>query len=259
MSDVICAGTGILVVFALLALAASIRIAKEYERAVIFRLGRMDSVRGPGLFFIIPFIEKAKIVDLRTMTVDVEQQETITKDSVTVRVNAVLYYKIFDPVKAIIEVANYKYAIYQASLTTLRGTIGQHELDDLLKARDKINEKLKEIIDKLSDPWGIRVEMVEIKDVEIPKSMQRAMAREAEAVREKRARIIKAEAEKDAAEMLTKASAYISKNPAALELRRMQMISEVGAEHNTTTIVMFPSDFITLSKEMAEFIRQHTD
>jgi regulator of protease activity HflC (stomatin/prohibitin superfamily) len=254
--------TTILILLLLLVflLVGSLRVANEYERAVIFRLGRLQGLKGPGIYFVFPLLDSQKKVDTRTITVDVEPQETITKDSVTIKVNAVLYYRIADPVKAIMDVANYRSAVYQASLTTLRNSIGQHPLDDLLKSRDSINTKLREIIDEISDPWGIKVEMVEVKDVEIPTAMQRAMAREAEAVREKRARLIKAQGEKEASEMLSQASQLISKNPAALELRRMQMITEVGAEHNTTTIVMLPSDFITLSKEMSEYLRnENTD
>ena len=185
---------------------------------------------------------------------DIEPQEAITKDSVTVRVNAVLYYKVSDPKKAVIQVTDFRNAINQAALTTLRNIIGQNELDDLLKERDRINETLRAIIDEVSDPWGIAVEMVEIKAVEIPTGMQRAMAREAEAQREKRARLIKAEAEKSASHMLSEASEEISKNPAALELRRMQMISEVGAEQNTTTIILIPSDFVRLAESVSKFL-----
>ncbi len=232
--------------------AASIKVAQEYERGVIFHLGRYEAIKGPGLFFINPVLERSNLVDIRTRTVDIEPQEAITKDSVTVRVNAVLYYKITDPMKAVVAVANYRAAINQAALTTLRNIIGQNELDDLLRERDRINDTLEEIIDAVSDPWGIRVEMVEIKAVEIPEGMQRAMAREAEAQREKRARLIKAEAEEQASMMLSQASKEISENPAALELRRMQMISEVGAEQNTTTIILIPSDFVMLAKALSQ-------
>jgi regulator of protease activity HflC (stomatin/prohibitin superfamily) len=238
---------------ALAILARGITIAQEYERGVIFRLGRFEEIRGPGLFTINPFLESINMIDIRTRTVDVEPQEAITKDSVTVKVNAVLYYKITEPNKAVIEVANFEKAINQAALTTLRNIIGQNELDDLLRERDRINDTLESIIDGLSDPWGIKVEMVEIKAVEIPEGMQRAMAREAEAQREKRARLIKADAEKQAAEKLADAASQISENPSALELRRMQMISEVGAEQNTTTIILIPSDFVHLARNLSGF------
>jgi regulator of protease activity HflC (stomatin/prohibitin superfamily) len=234
---------------ALLALALSgIRVAQEYQRAVVFRLGRFHSVRGPGLYYNIPLIEWQKKVDMRTVTVNVEPQETITKDSVTVKVNAVLWYRVTEPFKAILEVADFRSAVYQVALTSLRNIIGQHVLDEVLKERDQINAKLKGIVDQATDPWGAQVELVEMKDVEIPQSMQRAMAREAEAVREKRARIIKAEAEQESSVKLAEASKMITQNPLGLELRRMQMISEVGAEQNTTTIIMMPSEFVTLAE-----------
>lgn len=245
----------IIIVIPVLFLFLGLRIAQEYQRGVIFRLGRFQAIRGPGLYWNIPLIEWQQMVDIRTVTLDVEQQETITKDSVTIKVNAVVWYKIIDPVKAVVAVANYRAAVYQVALTSLRNIIGQHVLDEVLKERDQINEVLRSIVDVATDPWGVKVEMVEMKDVEIPSAMQRAMAREAEAVREKRARIIKAEAEMEASEKLSVASEAISRNPAALELRRMQMISEVGAEQNTTTIIMMPSDFVTLAREMTQHFK----
>ena len=182
---------------------------------------------------------------------DIESQETVTRDSVTIKVNAVLYYKVDDPSKAIITVKNYAHATYQAALTTLRNVIGQHILDEVLRDRDKINKALREIVDQITDPWGLKVELVEMKDVEIPQTMQRAMAKEAEAVREKRARLIKAEAEQEASDKLAMAAKEIAVNPSALELRRMQMISEVGVEQNTTTIILMPSDFVTLAQKIS--------
>ncbi len=232
------------------------RITQEYERGIVFRMGRYKSTKGPGLYWIIPLIDSQRKLDLRTVTVDIEPQEAITSDSVTVEVNAVLYYRITDPMKAVIAVADYVTAIYQAALTTLRNIIGQHDLDELLKNRDEINATLKQIIESVSEPWGIQVEMVEIKAVEIPANMQRAMARQAEAMREKRARIIKAEAEEEASEKLSRAARQISENPAALELRRMQMITEVGVEQNTTTIILLPSDFVSLAKELTQFLSE---
>jgi regulator of protease activity HflC (stomatin/prohibitin superfamily) len=237
---------------ALLALALSgLRVAQEYQRAVVFRLGRFQAVRGPGLYYNIPLIEWQRKVDMRTVTVNVEPQESITKDSVTVKVNAVLWYRVTEPIKAILEVADFRSAVYQVALTSLRNIIGQHVLDEVLKERDQINAKLKTLVDQATDPWGVEVESVEMKDVEIPQSMQRAMAREAEAVREKRARIIKAEAEQEASTKLAAASQIITQNPLGLELRRMQMISEVGAEQNTTTIIMMPSEFVHLASSIA--------
>ena len=237
-------------------LLSSLRIAQEYRRAVVFRLGRYAGTRGPGLYFLIPLLEWDRQIDIRTITVDVEQQETITKDSVTVKVNAVLWYRVTDPEKALIRVANYQEAVYQIALTCLRNIIGQHLLDEVLKERSTINQTLRKLVDEATDPWGIQVEMVEMKDVEIPASMQRAMAREAEAVREKRARVIKAQAELDASHQLAEASRQIAENPAALELRRMQMISEVGAENNTTTLIMIPSDFVTLAKNVSHHLEK---
>jgi regulator of protease activity HflC (stomatin/prohibitin superfamily) len=233
---------------------SGIRIAQEYERAIVFRLGRFHSIRGPGLYYNLPILEWQRKVDMRTMTVNVEPQETITKDSVTIKVNAVLWYRITEPTKAILEVADFRSAVYQVALTSLRNIIGQHDLDEVLKARDKINDLLRSIVDKDTDPWGVMIEMVEMKDVEIPQGMQRAMAREAEAIREKRARIIKAEAEQEASLKLTSAAETIMRNPMGLELRRMQMISEVGAEQNTTTIVMMPSEFVTLARSVSEYL-----
>jgi regulator of protease activity HflC (stomatin/prohibitin superfamily) len=246
--------TVVLVGFLILAgLAVSgLRVANEYERAVVFRLGRLQKTRGPGLYWLIPLgIEQQKKVDLRTRTIDVESQESITKDSVTVKVNAVVWLKIVDPVKSVVAVADFYSAAYQVALTSLRNIIGQHYLDEVLKERDKINTALQLVVDAATEPWGVKVEMVEMKDVEIPVQMQRAMAQEAQATREKRARIIKAEAEQEAAAKLAEAGIIIAEHPLALELRRMQMITEVGAEQNTTTIVMMPSEFVTLAESMA--------
>ncbi|MBI3268135.1 MAG: slipin family protein [Planctomycetes bacterium] len=228
------------------------RVAAEYERCVVFRLGRLQRVAGPGLFWLLPFVEWQRTIDLRTITVDVPPQDAITRDSVTVNVDAVLYYRIVDPVKSVVAVADARSAIHLAALTSLRRVLGQHELDDLLKARGAINDSLQRLLAEMSGPWGIEVKAVEIKAVHLPDNMQRAMAKEAEAVREKRSRIIKAEAELEASEKLSLASRKILESPAALELRRLQMISEVGAEQNTTTIVLLPSDFVLLARNLAE-------
>ncbi len=241
----------------LLILLSGLRIANEYERSVIFRLGRLKGTRGPGLYWLIPLgIETQRKVDLRTATVDMEAQESITKDSVTVKVNAVVWLRIADPIKSVVAVSNYYTASYQVALTSLRNIIGQHVLDEVLKERDKINRALQAVVDEATEPWGVKVEMVEMKDVEIPTSMQRAMAQEAQAMREKRARIIKAEAEQEAASKLAEASVIISKNPLALELRRMQMITEVGAEQNTTTVVMMPSEFVSMAERLGKAITE---
>jgi len=241
----------VVLVLAIIYALAGIKVCNEYERAVAFTLGRYTGIKGPGLYWLAPIFQWQRKVDTRTNTVDVERQETITKDSVTVKVNAVVWYRVFDPEKAVLKVVSYNNATYQMALTSLRNVVGQHVLDEVLKERDKINDALKMIIDAATDPWGIKVEAVEMKDVEIPAQMQRAMAQEAQAMREKRARIIKAEAEYDAAQKLSDAAKLVTVNPMALELRRMQMITEVGAEQNTTTIVMMPSEFISAAEAFA--------
>jgi regulator of protease activity HflC (stomatin/prohibitin superfamily) len=234
----------VLTVVAILIVAAlirSIRIAEQYERAVIFRLGKFNRTSGPGLYIVWVFVEWQTKLDLRTVTAAVEQQEGITRDNVPIKVDAVIWYRIVDPERAIIQVRGVGNAVEQVSLTALRTVLGQHTLDDILKAQDTISDLMKKSIDIITEPWGVMVERVQMKNVEIPPTMQRAMAQEAEALREKRARLIKAEAELDAAEQLRNAAQVIMQNPAALELRRMQMITEVGAEQNTMTIVMMPS------------------
>ncbi len=248
---------GTLFALALLTGMSGLKIDREYERGVIFRLGRLKGVKGPGMYWIIPLVDQKAQVDVRTKTVDIEPQETVTADSVTIRVNAVLYYRIIDPSKAINKVENYNLAVYQTALTTLRNVVGQNILDDVLQNRDKINIKVQEIVDEITEPWGIVIERVEMKDVEIPTSMQRAMAKEAEAIREKRARLIKAAAEQEASIKLAEASQLIVQNPAALELRRLQMLTEIGAENNTTTLIMMPSDFITLAKQWTEVLQNN--
>ncbi|HAP00904.1 MAG TPA: hypothetical protein DCQ93_03160 [Bacteroidetes bacterium] len=236
----------------LVIIISGIRIAQEYQRSVVFRLGRFQSVKGPGIFWIIPLIERQQMVDIRTKTVDLEQQETITKDSVTIKVNAVLWFRIVNPEGAIIKVADYNKAVYQFSVSALRNIIGQHTLDEVLREREQINTTLQKIVDATTEPWGVKIEMVEMKDVEIPEGMQRAMAREAEAIREKRARIVKAEAELDASIKLTQGAKEMEGSPIALELRRMQMLSEIGIDNNTTTIVLVPSDFTNAAKSIAD-------
>ena len=235
------------------------RIAQEYQRGVLFRLGRYAGLRGPGLYWILPLgIERSVLIDIRTSTVSAEQQETITRDSVTVRVNAVLWYKIIDPAKSVIAVTNASSAIYQLALTSLRNIIGQHDLDEVLQQRDKINALLVQGIANSTIAWGIELERFEMKDVELPEAMQQVMAMQAEAIREKRARIIKAEAELEASEKLAAAAQQMAGNPAALELRRMQMISEVGAENNSSTVIMIPSDFVSAAKSLSDYIHEHS-
>jgi regulator of protease activity HflC (stomatin/prohibitin superfamily) len=231
---------------------AGLRIANQYERAVVFRLGRYDRTRGPGLYWIIPLIEWQRTVDLRINTAAVEEQETITKDNVPIKVNAVVWYRIVDPRRATIDVKFVDHAVIQVALTTLRTGIGQHSLDEVLKEQEAVATAIGAKIDAVTEPWGVKVERVEMKNVEIPQSMQRVMAQEAEALREKRARLIKAQAEFEAAEQLRNASEIIMQNPAGLELRRMQMLTEVGAEQNTMTIVMMPSEFVTMAGALAK-------
>jgi regulator of protease activity HflC (stomatin/prohibitin superfamily) len=233
------------------------RIAQEYQRAIVFRLGRYQATKGPGLYWIIPFIERQQTIDIRTRTVDLEQQETITKDSVTIKVNAVLWFRVVDSKKAVIYVANYNQAVYQFAVTALRNIIGQHLLDEVLKEREGINATLQKMVDAATEPWGIQIVMVEMKDVEIPQSMQRAMAREAEAIREKRARIIKAEAELEASIKLTQGAKQMEESPFSLELRRMQMLSEIGIDNNTTTVVLIPSDFTNMAKAIGQSLKQN--
>jgi len=240
-------------------LLSGLRIAQEYQRSIVFRLGRFRSIKGPGLYWIIPIIERQQKVDIRTKTVDLEQQETITKDSVTIKVNAVLWFKITNPEDAIIKVADYNKAVYQFSVTALRNIIRQHTLDEVLREREQINATLQKIVDTTTEPWGIKIEMVEMKDVEIPEAMQRAMAREAEAIREKRARIVKAEAELEASIKLTQGAKVMEGSSIALELRRMQMLSEIGIDNNTTTIVMIPSEFMNAARNLTELTRKNKD
>ena len=246
------------VIVALLFLSG-LRVAQEYERAIVFRLGRFQSVKGPGLYWLIPIIERQQKVDIRTKTVTLEQQETITVDSVTIKVNAVLWYSITDPKNSIIKVADYNKAVYQFAVSALRNIIGQHSLDEVLKEREQINSTLQRIVDQTTEPWGVKIEMVEMKDVEIPEGMQRAMAREAEAIREKRARIVKAEAELDASLKLTQGAKEMEGSPIALELRRMQMLSEIGIDNNTTTIVLLPSEFSQAAKSFSELVKNKKD
>ena len=235
----------ILVVFVLYILASSIRILNEYERGVVFRLGRMVGVRGPGLIILVPFIEKMVKVSLRTIVMDVPPQDVITQDNVSIKVNAVVYFRVLQPDKAIIEVENFLMATSQISQTTLRSVLGQSELDDLLSQRDVINHKLQQIIDSQTEPWGIKVSNVEVKQIDLPQEMQRAMARQAEAERERRSKVIAAEGEFQAAQRLADAAKVLSEEPSALTLRYLQTLKEISAENNSTTIFPVPIDLIT--------------
>jgi len=236
----------IVVVLALLLvlfLISAIRVVREYERAIVFRLGRLfPDPKGPGLFILIPVIDRMIKVDLRTITLTVPPQEVITKDNVPVRVNAVAYFRIVDPKAAIVQIENFMVATSQIAQTTLRSVLGQHVLDELLSEREKINAILQGIIDEATAPWGIKVSIVEVKDVEIPQGMQRAMARQAEAERERRAKVINAEGELQASEKLAQAAAIIGREPAAIQLRYLQTVNEIASENNSTTIFPIPID-----------------
>ena len=236
----------IIILFLLIVLLASVKIVKEYERGVVFRLGRLVGPRGPGLILLFPFIERMTKVDLRTVTMDVPAQEVITRDNVTVRVNAVSYFRVIDPSSAITNVTDFIRATSQIAQTTLRSVLGQSSLDELLSEREKINSELQRIIDEQTEPWGVKVSIVEVKDVELPQSMQRAMARQAEAEREKRAKIIHAEGEFQASKQLAEAAAVISAEPVALQLRYLQTLGEIGTEKNTTIVFPLPIELIGL-------------
>jgi regulator of protease activity HflC (stomatin/prohibitin superfamily) len=231
--------------FVILVIASAVKVLREYERGVIFRLGRLLSKpKGPGLILLIPVVDRMVRVDLRTVTLQVPPQEVITRDNVPVRVNAVVYFRVIDASAAIVEVADYALATSQIAQTTLRSVLGQHMLDELLAERDKINQILQQIIDEQTAPWGIKVNVVEVKDVEIPSGMQREMARQAEAERERRAKVIAAEGEAQASERLTDAARVISEQPIALQLRYLQTLLEIGASNNTTTIFPIPIELV---------------
>jgi regulator of protease activity HflC (stomatin/prohibitin superfamily) len=234
----------LLIVMALVLIFASIRIVQEYERGVIFRLGRVIGAKGPGLFFIIPFIDKMIKVDLRTVTLDVPSQEAITSDNVTVKVNAVVYFRVINPVDAVIQIEDYRRATWQIAQTSLRNVIGQSQLDHLLQDREAINERLQSIIDEATEPWGIKVSLVEVKDVELNQNMVRAMAREAEAERERRAKIISAQGDLESAERLSAAAEEMNTQPGAMTLRYLTTLKDIGIENNTTIVFPLPIDLI---------------
>lgn len=233
-----------LVVVGIIILMASIRIVTEYERGVIFRLGRLVGAKGPGLFFLIPIVDRMVKVSLRTVNFDVQPQEVITKDNVPVKVNAVIYFRILDPCKSVVEIENFRFATLQIAQTTLRGVVGEVELDELLSQREKLNEKLQTIVDDQTDPWGIKVSVVEVKEIEIPDTMKRAMARQAEVERERRAKIINAQGEYQAAEKLSQAAKIIGKYPQAIQLRYLQTLSDIATEQNSTIVFPLPIDIM---------------
>jgi len=241
-------------VLVLLFLSSAVKILNEYERGVVFRLGRVIGSKGPGLILLIPAIDKMIRVDLRVVAMDVPAQDVITRDNVTIKVSAVLYFRVIDPNRAIVGVENYLYATSQLSQTTLRSVCGQAELDELLAEREKINAHLQEILDKDTEPWGVKVAKVEIKNIDLPQEMQRAIAKQAEAERERRAKVIGAEGEFQAAQKLSDAARIIGENPIALQLRYLQTLREVAAENNSTTIFPVPIDLLTPFMQMAKMI-----
>jgi regulator of protease activity HflC (stomatin/prohibitin superfamily) len=234
-----------LLIIVLAAIVSGIKILREYERAVVFRLGRMVGARGPGLVYVIPGIEKMVKMDMRTVTMDIPPQDVITRDNVSVKVNAVLYFRVLEPNKAVVEVENYLFATSQLAQVTLRSVCGQAELDELLSERERINSRIQEILDQQTDPWGIKVVLVELKHIDLPQEMQRAMAKQAEAERERRAKVIHADGEFQASQKLADAAAVIGKEPMALQLRFLQSLVEVASEKNSTTIFPVPIDLLT--------------
>jgi regulator of protease activity HflC (stomatin/prohibitin superfamily) len=245
-------GLIVIVVLVVLFLVSAIRILREYERGVVFRLGRVLKAKGPGLIILIPVIDKMLKISLRLVAMDIPPQDVITRDNVSVKVNAVVYFRVMDPIKSVVQVENYLYATSQLAQTSLRSVCGQAELDELLSQRDQINAKLQEYLDEHTDPWGIKVSTVEVKHIDLPQDMQRAMAKQAEAERERRAKIINAEGEFQAAAKLAEAASIIGDHPVALQLRFLQTLREVAAENNSTTIFPVPIDLFKPFLQMAE-------
>jgi regulator of protease activity HflC (stomatin/prohibitin superfamily) len=244
MSDALVFGMIAAAAVLLMLLFSAVRIVKEYERGVIFRLGRVMGAKGPGLFFIIPIIDRMVKVNLQTVTMDIPPQDVITRDNVTVRVNAVTYFNVVEPIKAVVAIQDYIFGTSQVAQTTLRSILGQVDLDELLINRDEINQRLQKIIDDLTDPWGVKVTLVEVKDVELPDLMRRAMARQAEAERDRRAKIIHAKGEQEAAETLSKAAAELQRNPASMQLRLLSTMTEVAGDKNSTIIFPLPVELL---------------
>src|SRR5712691_6696847 len=240
------------IIIGVVVLANAIRVVREYERLVVFRLGRLVGERGPGLVLLIPLVDRAVKVGLRTVTMDVPPQDIITRDNVSVKVNAVIYFKVVSSQEAVVQVENFLYATSQIAQTTLRSILGQAELDELLSEREKLNQALQQVIDRQTEPWGVKVTTVEVKNVDLPQEMQRAMARQAEAERERRAKIIAAEGEYQASSRLAEAAAIIGREPAAMQLRYLQTLAEIATENNSTTIFPVPIDFLRVFMKAAE-------
>jgi regulator of protease activity HflC (stomatin/prohibitin superfamily) len=244
-------GAGVVVLISIIVVLSGLKILNEYERAVIFRLGRLTAYRGPGVVFIVPILERTVRIDLRTVTLEIPSQDVITKDNVTVKVSAVLYFRVIDPSKAVTEVRDYLYATLQLAQTTLRSVGGQTDLDDLLSQRDRLNAQIQAVIDLNTEPWGIKVMLVELKNIDLPQDMQRAIAAQAEAERERRAKVIAAEGEYQAAQRLAEAAEIMSHNPITLQLRYLQTLAEIATEHNSTTIFPLPIDLLEPFRKFA--------
>src|SRR6266849_5670993 len=249
-------GVGVVVFIAAIFILSGLKILNEYERAVVFRLGRLTPYRGPGVVFVIPVLERMARIDLRTVTLDIPPQDVITKDNVTVKVSAVLYFRVVDPSRAVTEVANYLFATMQLAQTTLRSVGGQTELDELLSQREKLNARIQEIVDAQTEPWGVKVTLVELKNIDLPQDMQRAIAAQAEAERERRAKVIAAEGEFQAAQRLAEAAEIMNKSPVTLQLRYLQTLKEIATEHNSTTVFPIPIDlfepFLDIRRRLAD-------
>jgi regulator of protease activity HflC (stomatin/prohibitin superfamily) len=251
-------GIGIVIFIVAIFIISGLKILNEYERAVVFRLGRLTPYRGPGATFIIPILERMVRIDLRTVTLDIPPQDVITRDNVTVKVSAVLYFRVVDPSRAVTEVANYLFATMQLSQTTLRSVGGQTDLDDLLSQRDKLNARIQEVVDSSTEPWGIKVTMVELKNIDLPQDMQRAIAAQAEAERERRAKVINAEGEFQAAQRLSEAAEIMSKSPITLQLRYLQTLAEIATEHNSTTVFPLPIDLLEPFRKLIQATTPNT-
>ena len=236
------AAIGVIVAVAVLIILSGLKVLKEYERGVVFRLGRLTPYRGPGVIFVIPIVERWVRIDLRTVTLDIPPQDVITRDNVTIKVSAVLYFRVLDPSRAVTEVASYLFATTQLAQTTLRSVGGQTELDELLAQREKLNARIQEIVDAQTEPWGVKVTLVELKNIDLPQDMQRAIAAQAEAERERRAKVIAAEGEFQAAQRLAEAAEIMNKSPVTLQLRYLQTLKEIAAENNSTTVFPIPLD-----------------
>jgi len=247
---------GIIIVVGVAILLSGLKVLNEYERAVVFRLGRLTPFRGPGVIFVIPVIERAVRIDLRVVTLDIAPQDVITRDNVSIKVSAVLYFRVLDPSRAVTEVANYLFATTQLAQTTLRSVGGQTELDELLAQRDKLNARIQEIVDAQTEPWGVKVTLVELKNIDLPQDMQRAIAAQAEAERERRAKVIAAEGEFQAAQLLAEAAEIMNKSPVTLQLRYLQTLKEIASENNSTTVFPIPMDlfepFLNLRRALSK-------